>query len=379
MKKIILILLLLVSMLLFSTNALAYVSDSYETNEYENKTEIDIDIENVNDDIDIIDEVITDESTTDDNTIDESIIIEDTHHYFFDVPTHHYAFESISRLYDIGATNYRQDHKFMPTEWISRGEFLHMLLRAMGYLPVDEIIPVFNDVHTETPFATYVDTAYRLGIVDGLGNNEFRPGDPVRRDALIKMLITGNGLLKYDIHYSLSWTERNTLLSVFKDRDAINGWAEHYITHALKYEIITGYPDQTIRPNSYTTRAEAAVLIDRMFLSDNNEKYELDLLEINGVTIPYTNKIVMEATKYNSNQQGLSNYTRMGLRTRIGAVAVDPNFIPLGTHLYIENYGYAIAADTGGAIRGNKIDLYAASVGEAMQFGRQDVVVYVLP
>ena len=49
--------------------------------------------------------------------------------------------------------------------------------------------------------------------------------------------------------------------------------------------------------------------------------------------------------------------TRTGLQGGYGVVAVDPRFIPLGTRLYIEGYGYAIAADTGGAIKGSRIDL----------------------
>ncbi len=52
-----------------------------------------------------------------------------------------------------------------------------------------------------------------------------------------------------------------------------------------------------------------------------------------------------------------SGRTFTGLLGGYGVVAVDPKFIPLGTRLYIENYGYAIAADTGGAIKGNRIDL----------------------
>jgi 3D (Asp-Asp-Asp) domain-containing protein len=62
-----------------------------------------------------------------------------------------------------------------------------------------------------------------------------------------------------------------------------------------------------------------------------------------------------------------------------GVVAVDPRFIPLGTRLYIENYGYAIAGDTGGAIKGNRIDLAFNSHHEAEAIGRRNVRVMILP
>ena len=67
-----------------------------------------------------------------------------------------------------------------------------------------------------------------------------------------------------------------------------------------------------------------------------------------------------------------------GHRLQRGMVAVDPDVIPLGTQLYIEGYGYAVADDTGGAIVGNRIDLAMDSTSEAENFGRRDVVVYVL-
>ena len=63
---------------------------------------------------------------------------------------------------------------------------------------------------------------------------------------------------------------------------------------------------------------------------------------------------------------------------RHGIVAVDTSFIPLGSRLYIPGYGLALAADTGGAIRGDKIDLCMEDSGDAWRFGRQTIKVYVL-
>ena len=52
--------------------------------------------------------------------------------------------------------------------------------------------------------------------------------------------------------------------------------------------------------------------------------------------------------------------------------------IPLGTKVYVENYGYAIAEDVGGAIKGNKIDIYVNSTAEAYRWGRRTVTIYIL-
>ena len=70
--------------------------------------------------------------------------------------------------------------------------------------------------------------------------------------------------------------------------------------------------------------------------------------------------------------------TRLGTPLRYGVVAVDPKVIPLGTKLYIEGYGYAVAEDTGGAIKGNRIDLCFTSRAQADNFGRRNVKVYIL-
>lgn len=99
---------------------------------------------------------------------------------------------------------------------------------------------------------------------------------------------------------------------------------------------------------------------------------------------------IMQATGYDVTSAGKSpsdpgyGITATGIRAVYGVVAVDPRVIPLGTRLYITStdgsyvYGYATAADTGGAIKGNRIDLCFSSRNEALCFGRRDVKVYVL-
>lgn len=71
-------------------------------------------------------------------------------------------------------------------------------------------------------------------------------------------------------------------------------------------------------------------------------------------------------------------YTAIGMRATRGVVAVDPRVIPLGTRVYVEGYGQAVAGDTGGAIKGNRIDVCFPTRGEALRWGRRTVRVIVL-
>ena len=75
---------------------------------------------------------------------------------------------------------------------------------------------------------------------------------------------------------------------------------------------------------------------------------------------------------------GVGPTTAIGLLARHGVIAVDPSVIRLGTKLYIDGYGYGVAGDTGGAIKGDRIDLCFDTYDEAMQFGRRTVKVYIL-
>lgn len=83
-------------------------------------------------------------------------------------------------------------------------------------------------------------------------------------------------------------------------------------------------------------------------------------------------KLRVDAVAYH-----LKGRTALGIRTRRGVVAVDPNLIPLGTRLHVPGYGHAIAADVGHAIKGRIIDLWMPSDVAARKWGRRTVTLTV--
>lgn len=73
----------------------------------------------------------------------------------------------------------------------------------------------------------------------------------------------------------------------------------------------------------------------------------------------------------------LRGHTASGAYTRMGTIAVDPRVIPLGTRLYVPGYGWGLAQDTGGAIRGNVIDLWMPSNRHCFAWGVRTVDILV--
>jgi len=93
-----------------------------------------------------------------------------------------------------------------------------------------------------------------------------------------------------------------------------------------------------------------------------------------GTTLSYSSVINGSSTAYTHT----GHNTATGTRPAYGTIAVDPRVIPLGTRMYIPGYGYGVARDTGGAIKGNCIDVFFESRSEAVRWGRRNVTIYIL-
>lgn len=89
----------------------------------------------------------------------------------------------------------------------------------------------------------------------------------------------------------------------------------------------------------------------------------------------YTKILACDTVAYSADPE---DATYLGYPARQGSVAVDPDFIPLGTKLWIPGYGIGIAADIGTAVIGNIVDLCMDTYEESCDWARQDVDIYVL-
>lgn len=133
-------------------------------------------------------------------------------------------------------------------------------------------------------------------------------------------------------------------------------------------------------------------LIDSAVTKEAQDEIILEGTKTNVVTSINTNtkvdltgarRLTFTATAYCGTSDG-GQVTAMGKPACYGTVAVDPKVIPLGTKLYICSpdgsyvYGYCVAGDTGGAIKGNRVDLFLGSESECRAFGRRTMYVYIL-
>lgn len=126
------------------------------------------------------------------------------------------------------------------------------------------------------------------------------------------------------------------------------------------------------RPTGYSTTSEYITNIDDEAGTFTTSK---------GNTYSFTDTLTLNATAYTAGAGALCSTGRLA---QVGVVAVDPSYIPYGTQMFIMSadgsfvYGLAVAGDCGGAIDDNDVDLYMTSRTTCINFGRRDVVAYII-
>lgn len=153
-------------------------------------------------------------------------------------------------------------------------------------------------------------------------------------------------------------------------------------------ELLKGYEgikEKIIRITYFDNREHKREVLEER--EDKNVIFKLALKYKNGKTekvydLSKAKKMYVTATAYYPGDPMCKPYdgytTAIGMKLKRGLVAVDPRVIPLRKRLYIPRYGYAYSADTGGMIKGKRIDVCVADAKAAYKFGRQRLLVYIL-
>lgn len=185
------------------------------------------------------------------------------------------------------------------------------------------------------------------------------------------------------------------LLVVWKSRTVMTNWCVKHLNvqSSVDFNIPSPPPMQPkaycnyykLKFNRYFKRIliTLTILINFLFVFANEAqapgyiwKIQKSKSDISRSTKSKFIQVIATAyTPYDDSQSGI---TATGIKADYGIIAVDPSFIKLGTRVYIPDYGFAIAADTGGMIKGNHIDVCIPDKQKALEWGVRKITIEVL-
>lgn len=171
-----------------------------------------------------------------------------------DVP---WAKKAIENLAEKGIVVGFGNNEFRPKDKLTRAQFAAILVRAFN-IETTTGHSKFDDVKESHWYYEAVMNLANLKIVSGDGTGNFNPNGNITREQMIKLLIEVINI-KYPEYLN---TKGN--LNGFKDSSTISDWAVEYMEKAVGLGLINGFEDSTIRPKEEATRAQAAVIIDRI-------------------------------------------------------------------------------------------------------------------
>jgi len=225
-------------------------------------------------------------------------------------------------------------------------------------------------------------------------NIEIKDGENISTDLYSKLGKSNNIVIEKPVVLAMAEPVKEALL--VEDQKVEETAEPAPVIEEPKKEVVLEKEPEVVKEDKIETKTSKSATsrgTARMTWASDTTKVEEGVLETaDGELIEYSEVMQLEATaycpcysccgKYPGNKW--YNITATGTKGRVGVIAVDPRVIPLGTKVYIEglngakNYGYAVAEDTGGAIKGQIIDLYLNTHKETINWGRQQVKVYIL-
>ena len=176
-----------------------------------------------------------------------------TSYLISDMPPSHWAYQCVQTLLKNKTIELEPDNKIRPEDSITRAEVAVLLAKALGLEPVNKLFSGFIDLGSiSNEVKGYIIAVSEAGIFHGYPGWRFMPNNHISREELACVLVRAfEKKLTMDI--TLGYT----------DRDQISDWALDDVKAAIQHKLMGGYPDNTFKPRSFMTRAEAFSIICR--------------------------------------------------------------------------------------------------------------------
>ncbi|MCG8485162.1 MAG: S-layer homology domain-containing protein, partial [Clostridia bacterium] len=177
----------------------------------------------------------------------------------------HWGADAITDMNTRNIINGTGDNKFEPNRDITRAEFAAVIVRALKLDMKTDTNP-FYDVKAEDWYSDYVKTAFSHSLIGGY-DGAFNPQLKITREEA--MAIIARAMDITNLNPDLNEDQIANVLSAFSDENEIANWAQKSVASCIKTEIISGRDGKTIAPKDNITRAEVAVIIQRLLQKSN--------------------------------------------------------------------------------------------------------------
>ncbi|UYZ13133.1 MULTISPECIES: S-layer homology domain-containing protein [Brevibacillus] len=174
---------------------------------------------------------------------------------FVDVPDTHWAFQEISLLKEMGIVNGYGQNEFKPNNPITRSEFVTMAVKALGLEPSAKSLTAKDKNQVPAWAKESWQTAVETGLIKGYNDGTIRPNQKISRAEMVTILVRG-----------LQMPMENGYKLTYADTREIPNWAIPYVKTATANGLVKGSPDNRFAPHKNASRAEVAtVLFNSMF------------------------------------------------------------------------------------------------------------------
>jgi len=179
----------------------------------------------------------------------------------FDDVAGHWAEEAINDMGSRKIVNGVGEQAYAPNQAITRAEFAAMIVRALGLRTVSEGA-AFLDVQSADWYSETIRTAYAYNLINGYPDGTFRPMDLITREQA--MVILSKAMVLTGLKDKLDSASAEEVFGIYQDADQVSAWARQGVADTVNAGIIVGRSHQELAPQASITRAEAAVILQRL-------------------------------------------------------------------------------------------------------------------